>query len=142
MRAIKPELLGNLLKVPGNSERLGFAPCAFVEHEKQEESDTRAGYEYERELQRLCEGSLAQKEIWFHHLSTRARESTGMPDLLFVLSGRPCAVELKSRTGKLRKEQREVMARMKSNGWEVYLIRSWEEWLGVFDLKTKQWEPE
>lgn len=144
MKPIKPELLGNILKVPGNAERLGFAPCAFVEHANPDATDTKAGFEYERELQRLCEGYLSQHEIWFHHLSTRARESSGMPDLLFVIppAQRPCAVELKSNSGRLSEEQIQIMTRMKSNGWEVYLVRTWDQWMGIFDLSTKQWEPQ
>lgn len=147
MKAFKPSELGRLLGDPENAAIVGgynvdFAikyPHPLPDAEPIE--DTKAGFAMERQLQQLCQGYLAQKGIWYHHLSTRSRESGGMPDILCVLPpNRPVAVELKSQSGKLSRKQVEVMTRMSSNGWEVYVVRTWESWLGVFDRTTKEWK--
>jgi len=77
----------------------------------------------ERDLQRLCELELHRRGIEYLHLSPRAREKTGWPDLTFALRREPIAVELKSERGRLRDEQVTMLKRMKANGWRVYVLR-------------------
>jgi hypothetical protein len=132
MRAFKPSELERLLEVPGNAERLGFAPSAFVEMPPAEKpTDTKAGFEYERELEVLCENWLRQHDIYFIHLSPRAREKAGIVDLIFCIDGKPFACELKSHTGKTTGPQRDAMTRMAANGWTVAVVRSWEQFISV-----------
>jgi hypothetical protein len=96
----------------------------------------------EADLQRLCEQDLGLLGIYFLHLSPRAREKAGHPDLTFALNGRPIAVELKSATGRLSKDQIRVLSQMKSNGWEVYVLRSWDGFYGLLQgRETEQWSP-
>lgn len=90
-----------------------------VKHEAQEEAP----------LQRLCEQELYRRGIMAHHLSFRAREQTGYPDLTFVIAGKPYAVELKTATGKLSEEQSWMLGRMKENGWNCHVVRSFERFL-------------
>jgi hypothetical protein len=83
----------------------------------------------ERELQALCEQELSRRGVAFLHLSPRAREKVGWPDLVFALHGTPCAVELKAASGTLSPEQRACLSQMRENGWTVAVIRSMEAFL-------------
>lgn len=102
----------------------------------------------ERELQKLCEQELNRRGLWYLHLSPRAREKIGCPDLLFCFHVHvspynhpvPCAVELKSERGRLTKEQSDTLTMMSGNGWRVYLVRSIKEFFGVLDGTAEEWE--
>jgi hypothetical protein len=128
-------------------------PAAYQEQARAQLADARpavteetlssvADDKAEADLQRLCEHALGMRGIYFLHLSPRAREKAGHPDLTFTLNGRPIAVELKSATGKLSKEQVCVLSQMKDNGCEVYVLRTFD---GFHDLLTsheiEQWSP-
>lgn len=80
----------------------------------------------EKALQSLCESELNRRGIVFLHLSFRAREKAGYPDLTFVLDSTPIATELKSATGKLTESQKRVLSAMAVNGWQVHVVRSFE----------------
>ena len=81
----------------------------------------------EARLQAACEAWLASQGIEYLHLSPRAREKRGWPDLTFSIGGRACAVELKSATGQLSQDQAELLARLVSNGWLVKVCRELSE---------------
>ncbi len=85
----------------------------------------------EKQIQKLCEGYLRQRGIWFLHLSPMAREKIGVPDLLFSLNGRAIAVELKTITGRVTPEQERTHGEMQNdpNGWTVKVIRSVQEFI-------------
>lgn len=85
----------------------------------------------EKELQKLCESELNQRGIVFLHLSFRAREKIGWPDLVFAIKGRPYGIELKTTKGILRTEQINLLCRMADNGWITHVCRSFEEFLKV-----------
>ena len=78
----------------------------------------------EKELQHLCELELSRRGIEHLHLSPRAREKAGWPDLTFVLDGVPYAVELKTAAGRLSEAQERVLGRMACNGWRCVVVRS------------------
>jgi len=80
----------------------------------------------ERALQRLCEQELTFRGIIYLHLSFRAREKVGWPDLTFALQGIPYVVELKTASGSLTKDQTHILADLKANGWRTHVIRSYE----------------
>ncbi len=80
----------------------------------------------EKQLQSQCESLLMRQGIAYLHLSPRAREQKGWPDLTFVVRGVPHAVELKSAQGKLSDDQRRVLAQMEVNGWRVHVVRRYE----------------
>jgi hypothetical protein len=97
----------------------------------------------ERELQKLCEWELSRREIAFLHLSPRAREKKGWPDLTFALNGRPIAVELKSDGGTLSEAQEAMLTLMKANGWEVYVMRAFSLFNDLLNgYHPAQWEAE
>ena len=81
----------------------------------------------EKQLQRLCELELSRCGIEFLHMSYRAREKRGWPDLTFCVVGRPFAIELKTATGQLSQDQRQVLAAMEANGWLVRIVRSFDD---------------
>lgn len=86
----------------------------------------------EKALQKQCEGWLRYHDIEFLHLSFRARERIGWPDLVFANpfdNGRMYAVELKSAQGKLTEEQRNCLDRLGRNGAKTLLIRSLDEFI-------------
>lgn len=92
----------------------------------------------ERELQNQCEALLRRNGVEFLHLSFRAREKVGWPDLVFVLpspipqrAGTPYAIELKSATGELTDDQARVLERMERNGWSVAIVRSYDEFAAI-----------
>jgi len=87
----------------------------------------------EKELQRLCEHELTRRGIPYLHLSCRAREKVGWPDLVFPLPnrGRFCAVELKAEHGRVTPAQVETMAAMASCGAIVRVCRTLEQFREV-----------
>jgi len=93
----------------------------------------------EKELQRLCEQELSRRGIVYLHLSFRAREKKGWPDLAFVLPtvqskpGIPWAVEVKTIVGRLSKEQKAMLRDMALNGWQVRVIRSFEDFRDILE---------
>lgn len=93
---------------------------------------TKADLNAERQLQKLCEQELSRRNVEYLHLSYRAREKKGWPDLTFAWKGKPYAVELKSQIGKLSEEQAHCLARMKENGWEVMVLRSYAPFARIF----------
>lgn len=92
----------------------------------------------EKELQRLSELELNRRGITFLHLSHKAREKVGWPDLVFAYYGVPVAIELKTKTGTLTKEQAECLAAMKNNGFRVYVLRSIENVIDVLNQIEKE----
>jgi len=97
------------------------------------ERQHKAGVELEKELQRLCEQELSRRGIAYLHISFRAREKKGWPDLTFCLHGRFVAVELKTATGVLSKDQISVMANLERNGALTSVIRSFDDFCDVLE---------
>ena len=94
---------------------------------KEAAHETKADAKAEKILQVQCENYLRLNDIEFLHLSSRAREKEGWPDLVFCLRGIPWAVELKTATGTVSEEQSRVLTNMTHNGWTVRVIRSFME---------------
>ena len=93
----------------------------------------------EAQLQRLCEMELSRRRIAYLHLSFRAREKKGWPDLTFVLPtgwgkpGIPWAVELKTASGVVSKDQKTMLRDMELNGWQVRVIRAFEDFKDILE---------
>jgi len=111
----------------GGSSRAGAAPDAI------DEPPSKVAIAHENALQRLCELELNRRGIKYLHLSYRAREKAGWPDLTFALPGRPMAVELKTATGKPSNVQIEMLSSMKANGWETYVLRELEVFIELLN---------
>ncbi len=98
--------------------------------------DVQEAYEVraEKDLLRLCKQELGRRGVRVvHHLSHRAREHAGYPDLTFVLQGVPMAVELKTKHGVVSDDQKATLAAMRRDGWRVSVCRSFEEFRGWLD---------
>jgi len=87
----------------------------------------------ERALQLVCQNLLRVRGIPFHHLSTRARESAGWPDLTFPLHGRFYGVELKAAKGKTSPEQDRTLDAIHDNGGVAKVIRTFDEFKRLLD---------
>ena len=104
-----------------------------------EERQHKAEEMAEKDLQRLCEQELSRRRIAYLHLSFRAREKKGWPDLTFVLPtewgkpGIPWAVELKTASGKVTDEQKTMLRDMELNGWQARVIRSFEDFRDILE---------
>jgi hypothetical protein len=88
----------------------------------------------ESELQQVCERYLLYHGIWYVHLSHRARECPGMPDLLFSINGVPMAAELKTATGRLSGVQLDTHKEMERNGWLVAVCRTLDQFVDFIEL--------
>ena len=91
--------------------------------------DAREAYDdrAEKDLLRLCQQELSRRGVRVvHHLSHRAREHAGYPDLTFVLKGVPMAVELKTKHGVVSGDQEATLAAMRLDGWRVRVCRTFE----------------
>ncbi len=94
--------------------------------EAQEAYEVRA----EKDLLRMCKQELGRRGVRVvHHLSHRAREHAGYPDLTFVLQGVPMACELKTARGVVSADQEATMAAMRLDGWSTMVCRSFDEFL-------------
>jgi hypothetical protein len=81
----------------------------------------------EKDLLRLCRQELFRRGVRVvHHLSHRAREHVGYPDLTFVLLGVPMACELKTARGVVSADQEATLAAMRMDGWRTMVCRSFE----------------
>lgn len=99
---------------------------------------TKADFASERELQKLCEQELSRRGIWFIHLSHRAREKVGCPDILACVNGVAFACELKSATGKLSEDQKSTLEQMAGNGWKTCVVRSFTQFLEEIGKQSTQ----
>ena len=114
---IPPEIL--LRMRPADRQQIGVRTP--------EEAAGRVVAKLEKTLQGQCESLLRRLGIEYLHLSIRAREKAGLPDLLFACNGIPMAVELKARDEKPEPHQIEMMRRMAKNGWQTFVVRAYED---------------
>lgn len=98
------------------------------------DSERREAYEagQERKLQADCERELSRRNIVFLHMSHRAREKQGWPDLVFPYKGRFMAVELKTGVGRLSDDQKKVLENLASNGASCHVVRSLKGFIDLF----------
>lgn len=101
----------------------------------------RADESQERDLLRLCQWELHRRGIESLHLSTRAREKKGWPDLTFSMPakphGRPFAVELKTSTGRLSDDQAKMLHDLAQDGWITAIVRSIESFIDLIGLDER-----
>jgi len=111
--------------IPDNLVRLmSPADRAALGVETSAEAAARGEARREAELQKQVERWLMLHGIEYLHLSPRAREKAGWPDLVFAVQGQAVAVELKTATGMLSEAQEACLARLQADGWRVAVCRS------------------
>lgn len=64
--------------------------------------------------------------LWFR-TDKRTRATIGWCDITFCKDGVPWGVEVKTNAGRVRPEQFETMRKMGLNGWQVAIVRSFQE---------------
>lgn len=124
------QLTPRILSLMSPADRAIYAPSAPATPPANK-TDTRL----EKDLLKLCLWELSRRGIVCLHLSPRAREHAGWPDLTFVVppvlahsnggGGVPWAVELKAEGGRLSAEQERTLADMARNGWRTLICRSY-----------------
>ena len=89
----------------------------------------------EKDLLKACMNELCRRGIYAVHLSPKAREKVGLPDIVFPhpIGGRFMAVELKTKTGKVRTEQIEAIEQINNCGGTALVVRSYAEFLEVLE---------
>jgi hypothetical protein len=91
----------------------------------------------EKELQKLCEHELTRRNIPFLHLSFKAREKVGWPDLCFCRQdGRFCGIELKAANGKVSEAQAQTIERIRQLGGVGEVVRSYEQFRKILEDRT------
>lgn len=87
----------------------------------------------EKELQNKMAQLLDLRGIAYmrQRMDKRATGTVGWPDFTFAIRSHHCAfpiaVEVKYEDGKQSKEQRDCIAKMKRDGWNVYEVRTFQE---------------
>ena len=94
---------------------------------------TKADRQAEKALQSQCESALASRGIYYLHLSFRAREKVGHPDLTFSVAGQAYAVELKTATGTVTAQQRAALLQMGDavNGATARVVRDYDSFIAL-----------
>jgi hypothetical protein len=92
----------------------------------------------ESELQSIIQTTLQRHGIFVirNRMDKRPTVAVGVPDLLFSINGQAVAWEVKMPGRKPTQEQVEAMDWMKRNGWEVSVIRSYDEALKEYARLT------
>lgn len=100
-----------------------------------EEIQAKIDKEGEKELQRLAGQLLTIRGIPFLHLSNRARESAGWPDLTFCLNGNFIAVELKTKAGKLSHDQISTLDKLtrSPSRAQCHVCRTFVQFVAILD---------
>lgn len=114
------------------------APEPDAAKEAVELADEIEAVKQEKDLQRLCEQELARRGIPFLHLSVKAREKRGWPDLVFPhFAGRFMAVELKTKNGKLSRDQIDCLNSLHVAFAMCAVVRSYTDFCGLLDGSMK-----
>ena len=127
---MKPSILPNSftdkIADPEERKRIVGSPLPSAERHAAEE------VKVERELHKLIVNELLRRGIFFIHsrMDKRSTSARGTPDFCLVVHGVPIAIECKTETGQLSKEQELVRAQMEANGWHYYVVRSFEAFKG------------
>lgn len=106
-----------------------------------EEATAKEDLRLERELQSQISQFLSLRSITFINppFGKKSQLPVGFPDFSFVWSGmpgqhvRPICIEAKGPVTKVTKEQYAMHERLRSEGWEVYIVRSVAEVKSILD---------
>lgn len=127
----------NIAALMNKDDRKEFGLESEPEDAKSGEKQNAHDKASEKVLQGLCDSALSLRSIEGLHLSYKAREKKGWPDLVFAINGQAIAVELKVGKNKLSEDQERVRAALVANGWHYYVVRTYDEFVAVL---TKEQE--
>lgn len=102
------------------------------------ERQAQAGLKLEREIHKLIWNELLRRGIFAIHSRTdkRTTNAVGLPDFCMAINGHPVAIEVKLPGEKLTEEQEAVSRRMVQNGWQYFIVYSFEEAIVVINSKA------
>lgn len=94
----------------------------------------------EKQFQEQVAALLRNRGIVFQRsrMDCKTTGTVGMPDFLFAVNGKPCALECKMPAGIVSEDQRRCIEGMRENGWDVRVVRSIDEVLEAL----KEWGAE
>jgi len=78
----------------------------------------------EADILKQCEQWLTLHGVCYLHLSPKAREKKGWPDLVFCWRCVPWAIEIKTPTGRTTPDQDDILLALRGDGWHVAVCRS------------------
>jgi hypothetical protein len=74
-------------------------------------------------------------------MDRKTSNQVGTPDFLFALLGKPVAVECKSEGGKLTSEQALTLHKMGVDGWQCFVVRSFNEFQAIIQFGQGEGNP-
>ena len=89
----------------------------------------------EKDLQRKVVKWARERGFPLWHDRSRGKNQAGWPDVILIMPGEVFFIELKSVSGKLRKEQKELKLQFKFLGHEIHVVRSFRQFLNLVDQK-------
>lgn len=91
----------------------------------------------EKEVQEAICKLLTLRDIAFYRarMDKRTGGTIGWPDFTLALNGQAIALEVKHEKGTTSPEQVACIAKMRRNGWDVYVVRSLDEVRAILDRK-------
>ena len=106
-----------------------------TEDETEHESDNTP----ESRLQARCEAYLTDKGYYYFHDKSRQTNAPGLLDLVIALPhGRTVWIELKSKRGRMRPEQKETVYKLMCLGHEVFApVKSYKRFVEIIEGSKK-----
>lgn len=94
----------------------------------------------ESEIQDQICSYLRLRDIWFERkaMHKKSTGTTGCPDFLFCANGRFIAMEVKTATGTVKKNQQTALEAIAKNGGRVYVVRSFKQAHEVINDEIKE----
>jgi hypothetical protein len=94
----------------------------------EESGPTKQDLKLEKDLQNQLYGFLTRMDVVVIHARTDKKSTIAkdLPDLMFVLSGKPVALECKRPDEKPTTEQLRMHERMRKNGWTVEVVDDYD----------------
>lgn len=120
-----------LLRCMDTSQRRSLGKAGMLPEEAQAAFVARS----EKELQEAITKLLTLRGIAFYRsrMDRKTSGTVGWPDFTFALAGAAVALEVKHEKGETSPEQIACIAKMRSNGWHVYIVRSLPEVRDILD---------
>lgn len=129
---MNPVLPENILKCMDKPQRSKLGKAGMTRDEVIQKQTLKN----EAELQNQIASYLRLKGIAFSRsrMDKRSTTTLGWPDFIFCINRKPLAFECKMPGGKLKPEQLKCHEQMISNGWDVYIVTSFQHAKKLMDI--------
>ena len=122
MTKVLPE---SFLKCMSKDDRESLGKAGQTAVEALNKGETRLERELQSEIVQYLR--LQGIEVLWFRTDKRTRATVGWCDITFCKDGVPWGIEVKTEVGRVRPEQYETMRKMGLNGWQVAIVRSFQE---------------